>query len=130
MPQTAAPAVRSAATEAPLKMRGRARQTVISTPSSRRGRFVNYALTFITIVLVVDALVGDKGLLETVLARKEYAEVAASLNALRQENQRLRNRIQGLTDDPATIESVAREDLGLIRPGELVFVVKDVDRKP
>jgi cell division protein FtsB len=80
--------------------------------------------------LVVDALVGDKGLLETVRARKEYAEVAASLNALRQENQRLRNRIQGLTDDPATIESVAREDLGLIRPGELVFVVKDVDRKP
>jgi cell division protein FtsB len=128
MPQTAAPADRSAATEAPS--RGRARQAVIPSPSSSRRRFVSYALTFITIVLVVDALVGDKGLLETIRARKQYAEVAASLNALRQENQRLRNKIRGLTDDPSTIESVAREDLGLIRPGELVFVVKDVDHKP
>jgi cell division protein FtsB len=81
-------------------------------------------------VLVVDALVGDKGLLETMRARKESAEVAASLQALRQENDRMREQIRRLTDDPAMIESVARQDLGLIRPGELVFVVKNVDHKP
>ena len=30
-----------------------------------------------------------------------------------------------LNEDPATIESVAREQLGLIRPGEVVFILKD-----
>lgn len=114
--------------EAPL--RGRARQTVTAAPSSVGRRIVNYTLTFITIVLVVDALVGDKGLLETIRARKQYAEVAASLQALRQENDRLRSEVHRLTDDPSMIESVARQELGLVRPGELVFVVKDVDRKP
>jgi cell division protein FtsB len=49
---------------------------------------------------------------------------------MQSENDRLRDQIRRLTSDPETIESVAREELGLIRPGELVFVVKDVDRKP
>ena len=110
--------------------RGRARQAITPAPSSVRRRIINYTLVFITIVLVVDALVGDKGLLETMRARKESAEVAASLQALRQENDRMREQIRRLTDDPAMIESVARQDLGLIRPGELVFVVKNVDHKP
>ena len=129
MLQNVAQAVRPAVSHgAPL--RGRARQVAVPAPSSFRRRIVNYTLTFVTIVLVVDALVGDKGLLETMRARRQYAEVAASLDGLRQENDRLRDQIDRLTDDPATIESVAREELGLIRPGELVFVVKDVDRKP
>lgn len=114
--------------EAPL--RGRARQPVLAAPSSVRRRIVNYTLIFITIVLVVDALVGDKGLLETMRARKQYAEVAASLQALRWENDRLRSEMHRLTDDPSMIESVARQELGLVRPGELVFVVKDADHKP
>ncbi len=111
-------------------LRGRARQPVMPAPPSVRRRVVNYTLTFITIVLIVDALVGDKGLLETMRARKQYAEVSASLEALRQENDRLRDEMHRLTDDPAMIESVARQELGLVRPGELVFVVKDVDHKP
>ena len=129
MPQNAAPAARPAASpEAPL--RGRARQPALPAPSSFRRRAINYTLVFITIVLVVDALVGDKGLLETIRARKQYAEVAAGLRALQHENNELRDQIRRLTDDPETIESVARQELGLVRPGELVFVVKDVDRKP
>jgi cell division protein FtsB len=30
-----------------------------------------------------------------------------------------------LREDPSAIESVARRDLGLIKPGEKVFIVKD-----
>lgn len=115
-------------TETPL--RGRGRQRVTPPPSSIRRRAVNYTLVFVTIVLVVDALVGDKGLLETMRARKQYAEVAASLQAVRQENEHLREQMHRLTDDPEMIESVARQELGLVRPGELVFVVKDADHKP
>ena len=129
MPQTAAQAQRPAVSNEP-PLRGRARQAALPAPSSYRRKIVTYTLSFITIVLVVDALVGDKGLLETMRARKQYAEVAGSLDSLRQENERLRDQIRRLTDDPQTIESVAREELGLVRPGELVFVVKDVDHKP
>ena len=97
-------------------------------PSPIRRRLLNYILALVTVVLVVDALVGDKGLIETMRARRQYANVAASLAVLRQQNALLRDDIRRLEEDPATIESIARQELGLMRPGELLFVVKDADK--
>jgi cell division protein FtsB len=117
-----------AGTQAPPPRRGRRAQTAVSAPSPIRRRILNYVLALVTVVLVVDALVGDKGLLETVRARRQYAELVSSLAGLRQQNTQLRDDIRRLKEDPATIESIAREELGLMRPGELLFVVKDADR--
>jgi cell division protein FtsB len=83
----------------------------------------------ITVVLVVDALVGDKGLLETMRARRQFDSVATALAATRQENARLREQIRRLKEDPASVEAIAREELGLIRPGEMLFIVHDIDSK-
>jgi cell division protein FtsB len=111
-------------------VRGR-RQTPAPAPASPiRGRLLSYALWFVTVVLVVDALVGNKGLLETMRARREYRELADSLASLRGENDQLRESIRHLREDPATIESAARKELGLIRPGEVVFILKDIDQTP
>lgn len=90
-----------------------------------RTRLLNYVLGFVTVILIVDALVGDKGLLDTMRARRQYAELAAALAQKRQENARLREDIRRLNDDPSAIESLAREELGLIRDGEMLFIVRD-----
>ena len=95
-----------------------------------RTRLLNYALGFITIVLVVDALVGDKGLLDTVRARRQYEILASDLARKRQENNKLRDEIRRLMDDPAAIESLARGELGLMRDGELLFIIRDARPKP
>ena len=78
-----------------------------------------------TVVLVVDALIGEKGLMQSMRARQEYQDMEASLETLRRDNAKLRDEMRRLNEDPATIESVAREELGLIRPGEVVFILKD-----
>jgi cell division protein FtsB len=102
------------------------RKRVDPVPSSAlRRRSVHLLLIFVTLVLVVDALIGEKGLLESMRARRHYREVTASLDTLRRANARLRDEVRRLKEDPATIESVAREELGLIRPGEVVFIFKD-----
>ena len=88
-------------------------------------RTIHLLLVFVTVVLVVDALVGEKGLMESMRARRHYREVAASLEALQRENDRMTEEVRRLTDDPATIESVARQELGLMRPGEVLFIIKD-----
>lgn len=90
-----------------------------------RRKTLNFLLVFVTLVLVLDALVGEKGLLETVRARRHYRELAGSIEQLRAENNRLREDARRLLEDPRTIESLARKDLGLIRPGEILFIVKD-----
>jgi cell division protein FtsB len=76
-------------------------------------------------VLLVDALVGDKGLMERLRARRQLQEAEASLAAIRQQNAQMRDYVLRLNDDPVLIEAVAREELGLIRPGELLFIVRD-----
>jgi cell division protein FtsB len=98
-------------------------------PARLRNRIVNYVLALVALVLVVDALVGDKGLLETLRARRQYTGVAGALSAKRQENARLRDEVRRLREDPASVEAIAREELGLIRPGEVLFIVHDEPRR-
>ena len=91
-----------------------------------RTRLLNYALGFVTLVLVVDALVGDRGLLDTMRARRQFSELSVSLAQKRTENARLRDDIRRLKEDPGAIEALARQQLGLIREGEVLFIVRDV----
>ena len=76
--------------------------------------------------IVIDGLVGDRGLLAMLRARKEYDQLAATIAKQRHENARLREEARRLNEDPAAIEEVARRELGLIKPGERVFIIKDV----
>jgi cell division protein FtsB len=80
------------------------------------------------VVLLADALVGERGLVATTRARRVSGDLADKVERLRVENRRLREAAGRLREDPTTIESLAREELGLIRPGEVLVVVKD--RKP
>lgn len=76
----------------------------------------------------MDGLFGQRGLVETMRARREHQAVAASIAVLKQQNARLRAEARRLREDPEAIEEIARRELGLIRPGELLFIVKDVPR--
>ena len=92
--------------------------------AQRRGRRILAGLFFFVVcVLVVDALVGDQGLMATIRARKQYDDLAADLGRLRSENAALR-------EDPAAIEEIARRELGLMSPGEKLFIIRDVDPPP
>lgn len=77
-------------------------------------------------VLFIDALVGDKGLLAMLQARRQYRDLEQSLAEVRAENADLREEAERLREDPTAIEELARRDLGLIKPGEKLFIVKDV----
>jgi cell division protein FtsB len=96
--------------------------------AQRRGRRVLGGLFFFVVcVLIVDALVGDQGLMATMRARKQYDELAADLARLRGENASLREDARRLREDPAAIEEIARRELGLMSPGEKVFIIRDVE---
>lgn len=122
--ETARPRVRRPDSPEPLRRLRQAAPPRPPSPIWRRA--LNYLLVFATVVLVVDALVGDRGLVASRRARQQSAELAAEVARLQQENARLRRTARRLVEDEGTIESVARETLGLIRPGEVLVVVKDL----
>lgn len=97
--------------------------------ASRGRRVFRHLLIFVTLVIVVDAVFGEKGLLALLEARREYAALERSLARARAENAALRESARRLREDPAAIEETARRELGLIRPGEVLFIVKDVEKK-
>ena len=76
-------------------------------------------------IVFLDALVGEKGLLETVKKRQEFQVLEQSIQRARAENTRLREEAKRLRSDPMAIEDLARRELGLIRPGEHLFILKD-----
>ena len=78
-------------------------------------------------VMVVDAFVGDRGLAALVRARQDHARLADEVALKRMENDRLREQIRRLRgEDPTAIEEIARRELGLIKPGERLFIIHDV----
>ena len=50
---------------------------------------------------------------------------AAAIGTLRTQNSALRTEVQRLKEDPAMIEAIARRELGLLRRGEVLIVVKN-----
>ena len=91
-----------------------------SRPKRRTTRFF---LILVTGVLVVNALVGERGLLATLTANREHSQLLAFITTLRGENAALRKQMQLLREEPRAIEELARRELGLIRPGEQLFIV-------
>jgi cell division protein FtsB len=80
---------------------------------------------FFGVMLLLDALLGDQSLLATIKSREQMRRTAQELRELKDENVALRAEAQRLREDPVTLELVARQDLGLARPGEILIVLSD-----
>ena len=98
-----------------------------SAPRRRGRRALQYLFVLVSTVLVIDALVGEKGLIAMLKARQQYRTLEQSLAQSRAGNARLREEARRLREDPSAIEEIARRELGLIKPGEKLFILKDID---
>ncbi len=74
----------------------------------------------LTLLLVVAGL-GDRGVLQLWRLRGEIETLHREVQTLEAENERLARAIADLHDNPEVIERIAREELGLVRPGERVL---------
>ncbi|MCX6553239.1 MAG: septum formation initiator family protein [Acidobacteria bacterium] len=98
------------------------------TVSRGRGwtsRQARYAILAAAVLGLAIEFFGDRGLVQVIEARRELASLERDVARLRDQNRALQRDVQRLTDDPSAIEELARRDLGLIRPGEVVFILRD-----
>ncbi|MDQ3069886.1 MAG: septum formation initiator family protein [Acidobacteriota bacterium] len=96
--------------------------------ADRRTRLVQFIIFAIAAVVTIDALVGEKGLIQTYRASREQAVMVSSIAQLRRDNARLREHARRLREDPSAIEEIARRKHGLIKPGEVLVIVKDAEK--
>jgi cell division protein FtsB len=100
-------------------------QIVQSSRRTRTRRIVHLLLLFIATVVFIDAVVGDGGMVVRQQRRKEYNQLVNELDRLKSANDLMREQNRRLRDDPDALEEAARRDLGLMRRGETVFIIKD-----
>jgi cell division protein FtsB len=80
---------------------------------------------FIALSLLFNSLFGDMGLIQIYRQRRLLARLRVEVLDLRTANDRLTGDIDDLKRDPFRIEQIAREELGLTRPGEILFLFDD-----
>jgi cell division protein FtsB len=71
--------------------------------------------------LAIHDVFGPHGFLAMRRAQQEIKQYSAEMQKLNQENQALSDEVSSLKTDPRLIERIAREDMGLAKPGELIF---------
>lgn len=72
-------------------------------------------------------ILGEMGLVKYYRMRDQYTTLKDAISALKQDNVRLRRDIYSLKNDTAYLERVARDKLGLARPGEIVYYYDDTN---
>jgi cell division protein FtsB len=86
--------------------------------------FRRNALWFLVVALawlLIQDIFGTHGVLAMHRSQVELQKIQREIDQLNGENDKLQGNVKDLKSDPATIEGIAREDMGLARRGELVF---------
>ena len=101
----------------------RARSREEERPADRRRRrVVRIALALVLAVALYYALFGGEySVFELRRLSRRVVEEQARLDSLRLQVDSLEARADSLADDSATIERIARERYGMIRPGERLY---------
>jgi len=78
-------------------------------------------LVIFVVVLVVHDIFGAHGFLVMHRKQQEIQKVSADIDRLNKENAALEQNVKDLKTDPQTIRKIAREELGLAKPGEIII---------
>jgi cell division protein FtsB len=79
----------------------------------------------VAIVSVPVMIFSASGLERLNSLRHERARADEEISRLSQQIRELRSEVDRIKDDPAAVEQVARDELGLVRQTEVVFQFKD-----
>ena len=87
-------------------------------------------LLFLALFFIFLTIFGQNGLLQIGDLKKARMALTEEILALREDNDTIRREIIGLRDDPFFIEKVAREELNLVRPNEVVYQIVSSSIEP
>jgi cell division protein FtsB len=100
----------------------------VSTHDSRRATQVTLRLVILlsgvlTIVFFISFFFSDRGIAELQHARKRVAELRIDIAKLQSDSARLHAEIESVKKSTYAVERIAREDLGMSKKGEVVYML-------
>ena len=75
--------------------------------------------------LLLHDVFGTHGFIAMRRTQKEIEQIRDQISKINDENKSLSDQVNSLKTDPNAIERIAREEMGLARPGELIYKLPD-----
>jgi cell division protein FtsB len=97
----------------------------MSRLSGIKRRWLPILLIGLILLVWYFSLFGEKGVIKIIQLRRERDRILADVTRIQEENKMLQEEIRRLREDSRYLESVAREDLGLIKENEIIFIFED-----
>lgn len=110
--------------------RAQARQTFKPSSSessqgeSLKRKALGVGLFLVLLASLLNALLGERGLRGLMKARHDYDALLLEIQTLEAENEQLSDEIRALRSEPLAVERIAREVLGMAKPGELTVTIQ------
>ncbi|HEY2091817.1 MAG TPA: septum formation initiator family protein [Thermoanaerobaculia bacterium] len=100
----------------------------VSTHDARRAtqvtlRVVALLSSVLTVIFLFSFVFSDRGIAELQQSRKRVNDLHANIQQLQSENARLRAEIDSVKRSTYAVERIAREDLGMAKKGEVVYLL-------
>ena len=100
----------------------------VSTHDPRRAtqvtlRVVALLSSVLTVIFLFSFVFSDRGIAELQQARKRVGDLHTNIQQLQSENARLRAEIDSVKRSTYAVERIAREDLGMSKQGEVVYML-------
>ncbi|HEX6158828.1 MAG TPA: septum formation initiator family protein [Thermoanaerobaculia bacterium] len=100
----------------------------VSTHDSRRATQVTLKAVILlsgvlSVVFLISFFFSDRGIAELQHARTRVGELQADIAKMEAENARLRAEIESVKKSSYAVERIAREDLGMSKEGEVVYML-------
>jgi len=101
------------------------RKSNTQEPQSFWSRHARTILGLALFLLAIHDIFGSHGLLAMRRTQAQVHELRGEIDRLNQQNTHLNKQVQALRTDPKAVERIAREEMGLARPGEMIFKIPE-----
>jgi len=105
--------------------KAKSQDTKAQQPQSFLSRHALTILGLARLLLAIHDVFGSHGLLAMRRTQSQVQELRGEIDRLNQENGDLNKQVHALRSDPKAVERIAREEMGLARPGEMIFKLPD-----
>jgi len=92
-----------------------------TAPPSFWSRHARTILGFALLLVAIHDVFGSHGWMAMRQTQKQIDGLRLEIGRLNKENTALTTQVHSLRSDPKAVERIAREEMGLARPGEMIF---------
>ncbi len=86
--------------------------------------------SILTVIFLISFVFSEQGISELQRSRATVQKLETDIEVLRRENERLEREIESLKSSTFIVEKIAREDLGMSKEGEIIYMLPRDETPP